>query len=136
MTNVHEQMEKSGGQGGNENCGGGNVFRARFMFAEEKRQSDHQAQQNSRDDGVEVRAIESEEGGRAPMEALAVEIREDSRGQDGNGGRARRPRKCGALQRVGGQGMSERVHGGRLSHKAGADDGICRVGKAAACWPG
>src|SRR6266566_3082709 len=65
----------------------------------------------SRDDGMEVRAIESEKGGRAPMEALAVEIREDSRGQDGNRGRARCPRKCGALQRVGGQGMSERVHG-------------------------
>src|SRR6266705_1149824 len=104
-------MQKCGGQGGNENWGGGNVFRARFTFAEEKRQSDRQAQQNSRDDGVEVRAIESENGGRTPMEALAVEIREDSRGQDGNGGLPRRPRKCGALQRVGSQGMSERVHG-------------------------
>ena len=76
MTNVHEQMEKCGGQGGNENWGGGNAFRARFTFAQEKRQSDRQAQQNSRDDGMEVRAIESEKGGRAPMEALAVEIRD------------------------------------------------------------
>src|SRR6266851_5575890 len=104
-------MEKSGGQGRNKNWGGGNVFRARFTFAQEKRQSDRQAQQNSRDDGVEVGAIESEKGGRAPMEALAVEIREDSRGKDGNGGRPRRPRKCGALQCVGGQGVGERVHG-------------------------
>ncbi len=111
LTNVHEEMEKCGGQGGNENWGGGYVLRARFTFAQEKRQSDRQAQQNSRNDGVEVRAIESEKGGRAPMEALAVKIREDSRGQDGKGGRPRRPRKYGALQCVGGQGMSQRVHG-------------------------
>src|SRR5712691_8751965 len=127
-------MDKSSGQGGNENWGGGNVFRARFTFAQEKRQSDHQAQQNGRDNGMEVRAIESEKGGRAPMEALAVEIREDSRGQDGNGGRARRPRKCGALQRVGSQGMSERVHGRRLSHEFG-NGGDARIAEAGTGLP-
>ena len=63
---------------------------------------------------MKVGAIESEIGGRTEVCAEEVSIGNHAGENDGSRGSAGDARECGALQRVGSQGVGEGIHTGEV----------------------
>ena len=59
---------------------------------------------------MEIRAIESQMGGRAEVRAEEVEVGDSACDEHGESGGAGEAREGGALEGVGGEGVGERVH--------------------------
>jgi hypothetical protein len=110
LAKIHEEMEQSGGKSSDENFGAGDLEFGTFWLEEEEGKSDEEGEEQSGCDGMEVGAIESEIGGGAQVAAEGVEVGDGAGGDDGKSDRASDAREGGALQSVGGEGVSEGVH--------------------------
>jgi hypothetical protein len=83
-----------------------------FWLEEEEGKSDEEAEEQSGCQGMKVGAIESEIGGGAEVTAESVEVGDGAGDEDGERDGTSDARESGALQNVGGEGVSEGIHGG------------------------
>ena len=111
LAEIHKQMENGDGESGDENGKRRNLFLRWPASAQEKRESDKQAEQQSCRQRMTIGAIEGEKSGGASKFAEQVDIGDCSRDEHGNGDGGSEAGKSSTLQGVGGQGMGEKIHG-------------------------
>ena len=111
LQNIHEEMKKSRGQRGDEDCDAGSLIFSIFWLEGKKRKSDEETEKQCGKKGVKVGAIESEVGGGAEVGAQQIEVSEGSGDDDGKRNGTGDAWEGGALQDVGGQGVGDGVHG-------------------------
>src|SRR5882762_10291725 len=110
-------MEDSGRERGEEDGQGNWLFRLSASAQEEGKSGDD-TKQKGREQGVTIGAVKGEEGRRAEIRAQQIDISDDPCHEHGNRGGAREAWESGALEGVGGQGMSERIHDRVISQGA------------------
>src|SRR5258708_1717096 len=97
LAEIHEQMEKGGGESGEEHGKWRSLLFRWSTFAKEKKEGDEKTEQQSREQGMTIRAIEREERGGASKFAQRVHIGDGSRNEHGNGVGASDAGESGAL---------------------------------------
>src|SRR5260370_39108081 len=97
LAEIHEQMENAGGESGDEDGKRRSLFLGWSGSAQEKGESDEQTEQQSRKQGMTIRAIEREERGGASKLAQRGRISDGSGNEHGNGGGASDAGESGAL---------------------------------------
>ena len=113
LQNIQEEMKKSCGQRGDEDCGAGKLIFSIFWLGEEKRESDEEAEEESCHERVKESAIEGEIGGGAEVGAQQVKVSNGSGDDDGERDGASDAREGGALEGIGCEGVSEGIHLGK-----------------------
>src|SRR5207245_5327648 len=111
LQDIQEEMKKSCGQRGDEDCGAGGLIFSAFWFEEEKRKSDEETEQQCRKKRVTRGAIESEIGGRAKVGAQQDKDSKGAGDDDGERDGTGDERDGGALEGIRGQGMGDGIHG-------------------------
>ena len=117
LAQIHEEMEKGGAEGNEEDGREADLFSGVFGFKEEKWERNKETKKDGREDGVKVSAMEGEIGGRAEVTAERVQVRDGAGDNDGERSGSRQSGEGGAFQRVGCEGVGERVHEGVISQK-------------------
>src|SRR5258708_33527411 len=103
-------MENGGGESGEEDGKRRSLFLGWPASAQEKRESDEHAEQQSREQRMKIGAIEGEKRGGAGKFAERVEVGDGSRDQRGDCGGAGGARGSRALFGGGGEGLREGIH--------------------------
>src|SRR6267154_6197285 len=105
-------MENGGSESGEENGKRRSWVVRRSAFAQEKGERDEQTEEQGREKGMAIRAMEGEEGRRSREFAEDIDVCDGAGDKHGDGRGERGARERGALQGVGGQGVGEGIHGG------------------------
>src|SRR5229473_2449296 len=111
LAEIHEQMENGGGECTGENGKWRNLFLRRTPFAQEKGESDEQAEEQSREQRMKIGAMEGKERGGASKFAQRVDIGDGACDEHGDRGGGRDARKRGPFEGVGGERVGEGIHG-------------------------
>ena len=101
MADIHEHMEDAGGESREKEGQWRNLSFRLSVSAQEKRESDKQAEKEGCHQRMKIGPIESEENRRTEIRAQRIDVGESPGDEHRNRDDAREPGKSGALQRIG-----------------------------------